>query len=135
MMAHEDALNHCRTALAHLNDYMARMNGQSWADWVKTEQPQDPMLLLKQASQEIADYTSRIARVDEQADAVVMFDGARLPVQVEWDEGEAYPSHVHINGKWLDVAETWLGFGPVSTRFTAAVQHAMRQQAKIDAAP
>jgi hypothetical protein len=135
MMAHEDALNHCRTALAHIDSYMARLGGMSWADWVKTDQPQDPMLLLKQARDELGAYISRIARVDEQADVVVTFDGARLPVQVEWDEGEAYPSHVAINGKWIDVAETWLSFEPASTHLTDVVRDAIFEQAKIDAAP
>jgi hypothetical protein len=133
MMAHEDALNHCRTALAHLNDYMARMGGQSWAEYKQTMN--DPMLLLQQASDELGAYISRIARVDEQADVVVTFDGARLPVQVEWDEGEAYPSHVAINGKWLDVAETWLSFEPASTHLTDVVRDAIFEQAKIDATP
>jgi hypothetical protein len=133
-MAHEDALNMCRTALAHLNNYMTRLNGQLWGDYHPPENS-DPMVLLNQARDELGAYISRIARVDEQADVVVMFDGARLPVQVKLDDGEAYPSHVHINGEWIDVAETWLSFGPVGTRFDAAVRHALRKQAKIDAAP
>jgi hypothetical protein len=135
MMAHEDALNHCRTALAHIDSYMARICGMSWADWVKTDQPQDPMLLLKQSRDELGAYISRIARVDELADVVVTFDGVRLPVQVEWEDGKPYPSHANINGTWVDVTSSWLSFVGVWTRFTATVQTAMRQQAKIDATP
>jgi hypothetical protein len=135
MMAHEDALNHCRTALAHIDSYIARIGGMSWADWVKTDQPQDPMLLLKQASYDLKAYIHRMAKVGAQADVVVTFDGADLPVQVEWDEGEAYPSHVAINGKWLDVAETWLSFPQASTHLTDVVRDALFEQAKIDAAP
>jgi hypothetical protein len=133
MMAHKDALNHCRTALAHLNDYMARIGGQSWAECKQTMN--DPMLLLQQARAEITIYLNRLASFDAEADVVVMFDGARLPVQVEWDEGEAYPSHVAINGKWLDVAETWLSFEPASTHLTDVVRDALFEQAKIEATP
>ena len=132
-MAHDDALNMCRTALAHLNDYMARMGGQSWAEYKQTTA--DPMRLLQQARNDLGDYISRIASADTLADVVVRFDGARLPVQVEYDDGEPYPSHVFINGAWIDVAETWLSFGPIWTRFTVAVQVAMRKQATIDSEP
>jgi hypothetical protein len=133
MMAHEDALNHCRTALAHLNDYMARMNGQSWAS-VHVVQT-DPMHLLSAAREQLAAYISRIARVSTEADVIVTFDGATLPVQVKWEDGEAYPMHVHINGAWIDLSETWLSFGPIGTRFYDALRDALDKQAKIDAEP
>jgi hypothetical protein len=133
MMAHDDALNHCRTALAHLNDYMARMNGQSWAS-VPIVQT-DPMHLLSAAREQLTAYISRIARVSTEADVIVTFDGVELPVQVEWEDGKPYPSHANINGTWVDVTSSWLSFVGVWTRFTATVQTAMRQQAKIDAEP
>lgn len=132
-MAHEDALNHCRRALAHLDDYMARIGGRSWSEDQQTST--DPMLLLNKASHLLTEYIAKIARVRRDADVIVDFDGADLPVKVEWDGDDWLPLDVHINGKWISVDETWLGFGPVNTRFTAAVRHAMRKQAAIDATP
>jgi hypothetical protein len=133
MMAHEDALDLCRKASAHLNDYLARMGGRSWAANPATDD--DPLQLINAARAQLAAYIARISRVTHEADVIVTFDGADLPVQVEWDEGEAYPSHVAINGKWLDVAETWLSFEPASTHLTDVVRDAIFEQAKIDAAP
>ena len=132
-MAHEDALAQLKAASKHLETYVDSMNGR--LSWGRPVYSGDPMDLIKSAQQELQAYISRMVSVDDLADVVVTFDGARLPVAVEYDDGQVYPSHVLINGVWIDVAETWLSFGPIWTRLTVAVQNSMRRQAKIDSEP
>jgi hypothetical protein len=133
MMAHDDALAELKAASKHLETYVDSLHGR--LSWGRPVYSGDPMDLIKSAQHNLQAYISRIARVDEQADVVVMFDGARLPVQVEWEDGKPYPSHVAINGKWIDVSETWLSFEPASTHLTDVVRDALFEQAKIEATP